>query len=169
MYFTRYNPETQQYHPVEGQFSLRTHNGRVTITSPTGQHRTVWIRTQARDAKFAPGQRIISMYTKGENDNPFSYQGFGFVRSDGSIALWNRTSGVAIYIRLANLLQNLEQAVGMGYTFKLEGRCRICNRVLTNPESIDRGIGPECAANFDAQNSSWPKGLRDEDLACTQP
>jgi len=34
--------------------------------------------------------------------------------------------------------------IGQGYTLLLEGRCVICNRRLTNPESIRLGIGPEC-------------------------
>jgi hypothetical protein len=29
-----------------------------------------------------------------------------------------------------------------------EGRCGRCNRVLTTPESITRGIGPECAGKM---------------------
>lgn len=33
---------------------------------------------------------------------------------------------------------------GEGYELQLEGRCAICNRRLTNPESIRFGIGPEC-------------------------
>ena len=29
--------------------------------------------------------------------------------------------------------------------YRFEGKCRKCNRKLTNPDSIDNGIGPECA------------------------
>lgn len=29
--------------------------------------------------------------------------------------------------------------------FRHEGRCGRCGRALTTPESVDRGIGPECA------------------------
>jgi hypothetical protein len=32
-----------------------------------------------------------------------------------------------------------------GYRIHLEGRCLRCNRPLTTPESIRRGIGPICA------------------------
>jgi hypothetical protein len=32
-----------------------------------------------------------------------------------------------------------------------EGRCGKCGRLLTVPESIDRGIGPECAKYFGSQ------------------
>lgn len=35
---------------------------------------------------------------------------------------------------------------GHGYRLLLEGRCVICNRPLTDPESIRAGIGPTCAA-----------------------
>lgn len=30
--------------------------------------------------------------------------------------------------------------------FQHEGKCCVCGRPLTNPESIDAGIGPECAS-----------------------
>lgn len=33
-----------------------------------------------------------------------------------------------------------------GYAIQHAGRCGRCGRLLTVPESIDRGIGPECAA-----------------------
>lgn len=35
-----------------------------------------------------------------------------------------------------------------GLEIRHEGRCGKCNRKLTVPESIDRGIGPECAARM---------------------
>ena len=34
--------------------------------------------------------------------------------------------------------------LGEGYELQLEGRCVVCNRKLTHPESIRLGIGPEC-------------------------
>ena len=33
-------------------------------------------------------------------------------------------------------------------TFRHEGKCCMCARPLTNPESIDAGIGPECAGKI---------------------
>jgi len=32
--------------------------------------------------------------------------------------------------------------------FQHEGRCCVCARPLTNPESIDAGVGPECAGKL---------------------
>lgn len=31
-----------------------------------------------------------------------------------------------------------------GYTVQRSGRCLVCNRTLTVPESIESGVGPEC-------------------------
>jgi hypothetical protein len=43
---------------------------------------------------------------------------------------------------LAKIAQNPEEfAIKFGL---LTGRCGVCNRKLTNPESRERGIGPEC-------------------------
>lgn len=39
----------------------------------------------------------------------------------------------------------LEQASEFGVRF---GVCAVCGRTLTNPDSIDRGIGPVCAEGF---------------------
>lgn len=33
-----------------------------------------------------------------------------------------------------------------GYAIRHEGRCGRCARLLTTPESIDTGVGPECAS-----------------------
>jgi hypothetical protein len=37
-----------------------------------------------------------------------------------------------------------DQKLPQGYDIKHEGRCGRCGRLLTHPESIDSGIGPEC-------------------------
>ena len=39
----------------------------------------------------------------------------------------------------------VERATPEGYTLLRESRCCVCNRKLTVPESIEAGIGPECA------------------------
>jgi hypothetical protein len=35
-----------------------------------------------------------------------------------------------------------------GFELRHEGRCGRCGRRLTTPESIDRGLGPECASKM---------------------
>lgn len=38
-----------------------TVNGKFTITNSKGEHRTFSVKTQAKDAKFAPGQRVLAV------------------------------------------------------------------------------------------------------------
>lgn len=38
---------------------------------------------------------------------------------------------------------------GSGIRFQHEGRCCVCSRPLTNPVSIDMGIGPECSGRME--------------------
>lgn len=132
----------------ENEFSngtIGTHNGQITVTNTaTGDHRTFMIRTQPDDARFAPGRRIVSLFTGGDNDNPFDYTGFGFVNDDGTIRVWRKKSG-GVFDTYAKMLSAPESFMARGVVYEFAGRCRICNRTLTNPASIRSGIGPVCA------------------------
>ena len=37
---------------------------------------------------------------------------------------------------------------GRNYKLFVSTRCMVCNRKLTTPESVERGIGPECIKNL---------------------
>jgi hypothetical protein len=127
-------------------------NGRYTIESTkTGEHRTFWIETQGPDAKFAPGQRVVSLLTGSQNDDPNAYAGFGFITEQG-IHVWTSKRGPGKrFEEYADLLWTLaldgafSPWVEKGFRIHMEGHCLKCNRVLTTPESIRRGIGPVCA------------------------
>src|SRR4051812_652590 len=80
------------------------HNGTYTIENATkGGHRTFRIRTQKADAKFAPGERVLSLLTGPDNTSDFS--GFAFVKAD-RVVLWakKKTPHNEIY---ANMLWSL--------------------------------------------------------------
>ena len=135
-------------------------NGCFTIKRiETGEHRTFRIRTQSADAKFAPGKRIVSLLTGPSNEN--DYQGFGFV-ADWGIQVWQRHRSDKGKPRTpwewyADMLISMLREYDGGdvvtgatyrdrrYEIRYEKRCRVCNRTLTTPESIDAGIGPICA------------------------
>lgn len=122
------------------QFSIKTHNGKITIYNPkTGGQRTFRIKTQKKDSKFAPGQRIISLLTGPDNEN--DYQGFGFVNG-GKIHLWKKKN-TDQFRKLAKVVENPNIFPFMEVHF--EGKCRVCNKTLTDRESILSGIGPVCA------------------------
>jgi len=131
---------------VQHHFNIATHNGRITMRNPaTGNHRTFQIRTQPADSEFAPGERVVALMNGSDNEN--SYQGFGFVKDNGWIILWKRYRQSGTYQAYTRMLREpAHYAEKHDIDYLYEGRCRVCNRTLTNPESIESGIGPVCAA-----------------------
>lgn len=125
-------------------FDMRSHNGTITLRSfRTGEHRTVRIHTQPRDADFMPGKRLVELLTGPDNTSDF--RSFGVLSDDASrVFLWKRHHGSQFFEWVARFLVNPD---GMGWQVEyfFEGRCRVCNRPLTTPESIESGIGPVCA------------------------
>lgn len=127
-------------------------NGKYTIRNrEDGKHRTLEISTQAADAKFAPGERVVALLTG--PDNTADYTGFGFVNENG-IHVWKSKRGQvgkkSEWEWYAEILWSLALDGGFSpyadrYEFLSEGRCIKCNRSLTTPESILSGIGPVCA------------------------
>lgn len=112
----------------------------------------VSLRTNARFTyrvkKAADGKPLhfCSLLTGPDNEKSYSY--FGLIRNDvfeyGRKAKVAETSlGVQAFAwAIARILatQDVPSA-----EFWHEGRCGRCNRLLTVPESIARGIGPECS------------------------
>jgi hypothetical protein len=101
-----------------------------------GGHRTFRLRTQAKDAPFAPGKRVLQ-YLSGP-DNSYDYTGFAFVHGT-SLKVWKKfTDNAALVEQAKTLLADPAQAL-------VAAECRRCHRPLTVPSSIDAGLGPECA------------------------
>lgn len=133
-------------------------NGIYTIENEAGDHRTICIRTQKKDAKFAPGQRIASLLAGPDNEN--DYQGFAFVGDEG-FRVWRSKRGkksvstfewYALILEAINFapsdIERVELTVTLkdhAYKILMEKRCVVCNRKLTTPASIRAGIGPICA------------------------
>lgn len=126
-------------------FSAATHNGTITVESPSGEHRTFRIRTQPEKANFAPGERILSLLSGTDE-----YKGLGFLKTTRKgrpyVVLFkkNRTPYLKKLIKVVLFPEHYE---ALGCRFLYAGTCRACNRPLTNPASIDSGIGPICGAN----------------------
>jgi len=138
-------------------------NGTYTIESPKGGHRTFKVATVLRGK--LEGRRVVSLLTGPDNES--SWSGFGFVEESG-IAVWGRRNRSVRGLvstpqaraewltfthreKLSTMLWSLStegeasQFYRLGYRLLLEGRCLICNRKLTTPESITSGVGPVCA------------------------
>ena len=128
--------------------SISTHNGEITMQNPaTGQHRTIRIRTQKPDAKFAPGARIASLLNGHNNET--DYLPFAFVKPSGRVIVWKRYRGEyrdpSSYEKLARMIQDPARFEEQGVVYMFSTACRLCNRKLTRPESIRSGIGSTCA------------------------
>lgn len=123
-------------------------DGCVTISNAqTGNHRTFKVRTQAQDANFAPGKRIIALLTG--PDNTSDYQPFGFVE-DNRVRLW-KSKQTDTFRKYADMLERPSAYESLGFiTYQYEARCKRCGRLLTRPESITLGLGPECAVKVAA-------------------
>lgn len=138
------------------------YNGVYTINDG-GEHLTYRIHTVQRGS--LQGKRIIKRQTAyGE------FTGFAFVDQRGRLSLWRRFRDEANerYVVWARILlealrstnamggqaSDLEwQVAGSTYQIQQTRHCRRCNRQLTTPESIDRGIGPECEARTEANRT----------------
>jgi len=123
-------------------------DGTYTVVLPGGDYRTLRIRTQAPDASFKPGSRIIS-FLNGP-DNWRNYQGFGEVLPGNQLKVWQKHESATTIITCASILLSGPEAMvdGLKAYGKASGSCGICGRKLTTPESIELGIGPVCAGKM---------------------
>lgn len=117
-------------------------NARLTLQSEkTGDRFTFRVR-KAKDADL----HFVSLLTGADNENDFEY--LGTIRagqfSHGRKARIGADAPSARAIAWAwphIMAGNIPPALAIFH----EGRCGRCNRALTVPESIESGIGPECA------------------------
>jgi predicted transcriptional regulator len=105
---------------------------------------------------FTGENKLIVTYLAG-SDNEISYRGFAFVNGNG-IAVWSKFKSESRIVEAAKILWAIAQTeAGLGeaheeFLKKAEayaltsGRCCRCNRPLTVPTSLHRGLGPDCAA-----------------------
>jgi len=124
-------------------------DGTFTVVFEGGSRRTIRVRTQNPQARFAPGRTCVA-YLRGPQ-NTSDFQGFGFL-DDGKLQLWAKyrdSEGADLLIEAVRVLVADPAAAAKAYGLE-SGRCGICGRELTVPESIEAGIGPVCA-----QKAGW--------------
>lgn len=110
--------------------------GIYTVAGETGHH-TFKVMLQPSDHKFAPGATIIEYLCGRDNTN--DYKGFAFIRK-GKLIPWKKFRGEGskdLVVAAQVLLDGGEHVIE-------SVNCLRCGRVLTTPESVDAGIGPEC-------------------------
>jgi hypothetical protein len=115
-----------------------------TVTNKDNIHYTFKINKHKTAAVW-----FASMLTGSDNESSYSYIGM-YNPSDKSIRLTakskvNDDSTAVKVIRWAIKMVNEKKELPEGYSIQHEGKCCRCGRTLTTPESIERGIGPECS------------------------
>lgn len=117
---------------------------RVEHKAANGQYKETWF------AKLLTGP---------DNTRNYSYVGIlnvdnGQVRTTAK----SKLAGDSIVLKLLNRTLALVWAgdiaplEAQGFALHHEGRCGKCGRLLTTPESIERGIGPECWTQMNGGN-----------------
>jgi hypothetical protein len=87
-------------------------------------------------------------------DNQSSYAYIGLLDPNSGEMRVTRKSRYAEdhrFVRIARFALRVvfgKQELPAGYDVKHAGRCGRCNRMLTTPESLASGIGPECAGRI---------------------
>ena len=134
--------------------------GRATLTlvsKKTGSRFTyrVSVPDSQRDA---PKIYFVNLLTGSDNESAYTY--IGQIFSDGTHYVHGKKSrisvdapGVRAFEWFARMLLS-PASPGLPDSLEIwhEGKCGRCGRKLTVPESIERGIGPECA---DKMGMSW--------------
>jgi hypothetical protein len=117
-------------------------DGYYTVVGPKGGHRT--LRLQTIDDN---GTKQWLAYLSGA-DNVGDYKSVGFVNGN-EVSLFNKYAGQYADIMAAArfLVKNVDKLDECGRQYAINsGKCYRCNRLLTTPESVARGLGPVCAA-----------------------
>jgi hypothetical protein len=136
----------EQTQPVGEALAIR--DGIYTVAFEDGKHVTLKFKTQDATATFMPGKQLVS-YLNG-SDNWENYKTFGTL-AYGRLHVFRKYSGQLARQQgaVSRLLKgNDAQLAGLKSYGMASGKCGICSRRLTTPESIERGIGPECAAKM---------------------
>jgi hypothetical protein len=124
--------------PVPGAVPA-LHEGHYTVVLAGGGHRTLEV-TQARP-DFRAGPLIVS-YLCGP-DNERDYRAFAHITAEGAGRMWHRfDTDSALASALAALVADPTGAAG---AYRRGLQCARCRRVLTHPDSIERGMGTRCA------------------------
>jgi hypothetical protein len=117
-------------------------DGYYTVQLADG-HVTLRVERQSDDAKFAPGAQVVARLIGSNNEG--DYKGVAFVQPNGRLSVWTKHRQDARLGRALQVLAGDPKAAALGFA-RASGRCYICGRLLTEPESLDRGIGPVCAS-----------------------
>ena len=114
----------------------------------SGEHRTFRIKKSKPNDRYPTSAYFVGLLSG--PDNTSSYQYIGMVDStNGSVWLTGKSRMDKDCAAVKGIRYLLGRVFGSGQIHdqmevRHAGKCGRCGRTLTTPESLDRGIGPEC-------------------------
>jgi len=113
----------------------------------TGAHFTFKVSQKDDDGTASPF--FVNVLSGTDNTDWQAFTFIGHIKADGQSCLIAGRKGkpdAASFKAFSWAWAHLNRgSIPEGLSIAHEGRCCRCNRVLTHPESISSGIGPECA------------------------
>src|SRR5690606_937214 len=121
----------------------------ITLKSlKTGKHFTYKVRAPREDGKLQVSKPIRFVQLLTGPDNNTSYEYIGFIR-DGKFTYGSGKTRILFSAPSVKAFQWAYRFVSMeripeGLEVYHEGKCGLCGRKLSTPESSTAGFGPEC-------------------------
>lgn len=130
---------------------VRAGNAIFTVTGKTGDHYTYRSRAGKPTAAWPDPATFISLLNGPENTRDYVY--VGVLTREGGIRLTRKSKLPADALPVRVLIRALatirgDRPLPEGWSIEHAGRCGHCGRLLTTPESLKAGLGPECAAKL---------------------
>jgi hypothetical protein len=110
-----------------------------TITNTNTGNRFTYKVRKAKDSDIY----FVSVLTGSDNTNDYSFIGYikkGLFYSSKKSRISSEATSFKVFSWFINNINKIPSIVQVLH----EGKCGRCGRKLTTPESIERGIGPEC-------------------------
>ena len=120
-----------------------------TVSNDKGKHYTYKVAKAKANANFQGEMFFVNVMTGSDNLTDYTYMGILHKR-DCRMVTTKKSKvdpGDVRYKTAQWAINKILTGTELpeGYAIRHAGRCCACGRLLTNPESIEAGIGPECA------------------------
>jgi len=120
-----------------------------TVSNGSGEHYTYRVTRKEKDGREGDYVYFVNLLSGCDNDNDYTYLGVFEpgrceVRLTRKSKLSEESKPVAV-VRWALRRVWAGDGIPPGYQIQHAGKCGRCGRTLTVPESIETGLGPQCA------------------------
>jgi hypothetical protein len=119
-------------------------NAIFTVGNDKGEHYTFKIRQPKGENK----PFFVNLLTGPNNTGDYTYMGiYNPQKKKVYLTTKSKYTYESTPVKVINWAINIvamDKNLPAGYTIQHEGKCCRCGRTLTTPESVEKGIGPEC-------------------------